>query len=243
MESKDPTTVQQGPPAPPPSQQPKQGLGAGRIIAIVTGSVVAIIGMILVLLGALFMLAHSGRGDDGYYTSGSERLVSARHAITVEDIDLGDEASSAIPRELLGRIRITAERADGGKVFVGIGPEREVDAYLSKVGYDKVDDLDPPRYLAHPGGRPDGPPAAQRFWTASSEGNGRRAAEWEIEGGRWTVVAMNADGSRRVTVDADVGAKPEWFQGAGIGLLIGGVLLMGGGVLMIVLAARRKSRA
>ena len=237
MESTGSTAAQGGPAAP----QPKPNLGPGRILAIVAGSLGAILGLVLLLSGLALVLVHSGREADGYYTTGTERLASARHAITVEDIDFSSDAVASIPRDLLGRVRVRAQREDGGEVFVGIGPEREVDAYLRGVGHDKVDDLDPPKYLASPGGRPSGKPAAEQFWTASAEGRGRRAAEWEIEGGRWTVVAMNADGSRRVTVDADVAAKPGWFQGAGIGLAVGGLLLMAGSIVLIVVAVRRKA--
>ena len=51
---------------------------------------------------------------------------------------------------------------------------------------------------------------------------------------------MNADGSRRVVVDADVGAKIGWFLGVGIGLLVAGALITAGGAVLIALAARRR---
>jgi hypothetical protein len=53
---------------------------------------------------------------------------------------------------------------------------------------------------------------------------------------------MNADGARRVVLDADVAAKVGWFLGAGIGLLAVGLLLVAGGIVLIVAAARRSSR-
>ena len=64
---------------------------------------------------------------------------------------------------------------------------------------------------------------------------------WEVEGGRWSVVAMNADGARRVVVDADVAAKVGWFLGVGIGLLAGGLLLLAGGIVLILRAAGRST--
>ena len=53
------------------------------------------------------------------------------------------------------------------------------------------------------------------------------------------MVAMNADGSRGVSLDADIGARIGWLLGAGIGLVVLGVLLALGGALLIVLGARR----
>ena len=239
MEATGPTAPQSG----PPPAQPRQDLGAGRIVAIILGAIAAIIGLVLLLVAAALLAAYSGRDDDGYYTTGTERLTSPRYALTFEDIDFSSDAAASVPRDLLGRVRVRAESQGGGEVFVGIGPEAEVNAYLRGVGYDKVEDLDPTRYLARPGGAPPEPPAEQRFWVASSEGAGRQAAEWEIEGGRWTVVAMNADSARRVTVETDVGARPEWIQEAGIGTLVAGLLLVGGGIVLIVLGARRPRNA
>ena len=144
-----------------------------------------------------------------------------------------------IPEDALGRVRVRAERPDGGPVFVGIARERDVDAYLRGVGHAKLDDLDPPEYVTSRGGAPRRPPTAERFWVASASGPGRQSVDWDVEGGRWSVVSMNADGDRRVVVDADVGAKVGWFLWVGIGLLVGGLLLVAGGGALIALAARR----
>jgi hypothetical protein len=62
---------------------------------------------------------------------------------------------------------------------------------------------------------------------------------WKVREGDWSVVLMNADGSRGVAADVDLGAKLSFLLWVAIGVLIGGVLLLGGGVALIVLAARR----
>src|SRR5215207_3954467 len=230
------------PPTPPPGAG-KAGWTAGRVVAVVLGSIAALIAIALLLGGAALIGAHaSARDSDGYYTTGSERLATATYALTAEDIDLGSDAADVVPKDVLGRVRIRAERPGGRPVFVGIGPEREVDTYLRGVAHAEVEDLDPPRYLTTRGGAPRRPPSAERFWVASTEGSGRQAVTWEVEGGQWTIVAMNADAARRVAFDADVGAKVGWFLGVGIGMVIVGLLLLAGGVVLIVVAGRRASR-
>jgi hypothetical protein len=214
-------------------------------VAVVFGSLAALFGLALLLAGLALVLAQAfGRDDDGYYTSDTERLSTPTYALTVEDVDLGSDPVDVVPKDVLGRVRIRAERPGGAAVFVGIGPEQEVDAYLRGVGHAEVEDLsdDPPRYLTRQGGAPRRPPSAEPFWVASSEGPGRQAVSWEVEGGRWSVLAMNADGARRVVLDADVAAKVGWFLGVGIGLLAVGLLLVAGGIVLIVGAARRSSR-
>ena len=140
-------------------------------MAAVFGGLVALLGAALLLAGLALVIAHGvARDDDGYYTSDTERLSTGTYAITVEDIDLGNEPADAVPKDILGRVRIRAERAGGGPVFVGIGPEDEVNAYLRGVAHAELDDVSPPKYKPRPGGRRSARPTAERFWVASADG-------------------------------------------------------------------------
>ena len=120
-----------------------------------------------------------------------------------------------------------------------------MNAYLDGVAQSEVDDptADPPEYVTHEGGAPHGRPGAQDFWVARSEGSGSRTVTWDVDDGSWAAVAMNADGSRGVSLDADIGARIGWLFGVGLGMVVVGALLALGGALLIVLGARRPRAA
>src|SRR5206468_7238983 len=124
----------------------------------------------------------------------------------------------------------------------GIGPQAKVARYLGTVAHANVQDIDfdPFRatYLSGSGGAPQGPPAEQHFWAASASGVGTQTLSWKVRDGDWSVVLMNANGSRGVTADVDLGAKLSFLLWVAIGLLIGGVLVTGGSAALVVLAAR-----
>ena len=115
--------------------------------------------------------------------------------------------------------------------------------YLGSVAHANVQDIDfdPFRvtYLPIAGGAPQGPPTEQRFWAVSASGVGTQTLTWKVREGDWSVVLMNADGSRGVAADVDLGAKLSFVLWVAIGLLLGGALVVGGSTALVVLAARK----
>ena len=112
------------------------------------------------------------------------------------------------------------------------------------VAHADVEDInvDPFRvkYRQIEGGAPAGPPTAQNFWAASASGQGRQTVTWKVRDGDWSVVLMNADGSRGVAADVDPRGQALVLIWVAMGLLVGGALIVGRSVGLIVLAARTR---
>ena len=70
----------------------------------------------------------------------ASRSTAPPIAITTEDIDLGADEVDWAPDGILGNVRVQVE---GDKpVFVGIGPDADVDRYLRGVAHDELVDFD-----------------------------------------------------------------------------------------------------
>ena len=203
-----------------------------------------LIGLLFLVGGIAAIGAHLfARDDDGYYTSDEVTLKSPRYAIRTEEIDLGANDVDWAPEEILGnvRIRVTSEKP----VFIGIGPDGAVAAYLSGVGQDELTDLDedPPELSGAPGRAPRRPPGALRFWVAQANGAGEQELNWDADFGRWSAVVMNADASRGIDVEADAGVKIGWVIWVGLGLLIVGLIIEGAAIALMLLIARGARRS
>ena len=223
--------------------RPRSNWTAGRVIGMVFASIGGLIGLALLVGGIAVLAAYAfGRDDDGYFNSDRKQLDSATYAITTEDIDLGADEVDWAPDKILGNVRVQVE---GDKpVFVGIGPDDDVDRYLGDVAHDELIDFDgdDPEFDLHQGRAPRTPPGEQDFWVAQSEGSGEQALTWDAEFGRWTAVVMNADAARGIDVEADAGVKLGWAIWAGLGMFVVGLLMTVGAVVVILLIGRRASR-
>jgi hypothetical protein len=227
-----------------PASPARSNWTASRVIAMVFASIGGLIGLALVAGGIAVMAAYAfGRDDDGYFNTDREQLKSDTYAITTENIDLGANEVDWAPNEILGKVRV---QFDGGEkpVFVGIGPDDDVDRYLGDVAHDELIDLDGgnPEFVLHEGSAPLTPPGDQHFWVAESEGSGEQALTWDAKFGRWTAVVMNADAARGIDVGADAGVKLGWTIWAGLGMFVVGLLMSIGAVVVLLLVGRRASR-
>jgi hypothetical protein len=215
--------------------------GAGRVVAVVLGSLGALLGTALLLAGLAVIIGHlTLRDADGFYTSSTERLTTSTPALTSEGLSIGhvDGPGAAWAADTTAaRVRVRAENAGGRPIFVGIASERALDAYLRGVAHDEVTDVHSNPFsvdtVRRRGAGRASPPASSSIWAASATGPGTQTAEWKVEEGRWAVVVMNADGRPGVAADVSVGGKLNWLIWVGVALaVIGLVFLAGGGGLL-----------
>jgi hypothetical protein len=86
-------------------------------------------------------------------------------------------------------------------------------------------------------------PARAGIWAARAAGPGTQTLAWPVRSGDWVVVVMNADGSRPVSVRANVAATLPALPWLTAGLLIGGIIVLAAGVTLIVIPVRNASRS
>jgi hypothetical protein len=204
-----------------------------------------LLGLAVMAGGGFLLWADRTQREDGYLTTPDERFATPTYALTRERLEVDASGSKWILNDnWLGKVRIRGESASAKPVFIGIGPEAAVAGYLGRVAHADVEDInvDPFRveYRQIAGGAPRRPPTVQNFWAASASGQGSQTVTWKVRDGDWSVVLMNADGSRGVAADVDLGAKLSFLLWVAIGLLVAGALILGGSVALIVLAARTR---
>jgi hypothetical protein len=154
-------------------------------------------------------------------TTPTERFATQTYALTRTRLEIDTDGPGWLLNDSwFGKVRIRGESPGAKMLFIGIGPEAAVAKYLGSVAHANVHDIDfdPFRvtYLPIEGGAPQG----------------------KVREGDWSIVLMNADGSRGVVANVDLGAKLSFLLWVAIGSLIGGVLVIGGSTALIVLAAQ-----
>ena len=222
----------------------------GRIVMIVVGSVLALIGFGLLAAGAAGLAAYATQRTDGFFQTGEVRLASPTYAITSDRVDLESEPGETdwlVDRGALGTVRLSLDPGrPGTPIFAGIGPTSDVASYLEGVPNDSIRDIElsPDRVLYRrvSGEAAPQPPGEQPFWVAQVTADTADELTWEVESGDWTVVLMNADASRGVDVDARLGIKVDWLLPAVIGLLIAGVVVLAGGAVLVIFGGRGLAR-
>jgi hypothetical protein len=221
---------------------PARRRSGGRIAAIVAGSIAAVLAIGFIATGALLLWGDSKTDDEGYLSTGKERYAASTYALATDNLDIDlDGAGWIMDRDELGNVRLAAESRDGKPVFVGIARTSDVSSYLRGTPYTSVTDVDYSPFHAsyrdrdHAGDRGPALPADQDFWAASAHGSGEQTVAWDLEDGDWSIVVMNADGSRGVDTDISAGAKVTFLGTLGW-ISLGGalVLLIGAGTLVYV---------
>jgi hypothetical protein len=194
--------------------------------ALVAASVTGIVAFALFLAGGLLLWANGHYKDaDGFLTTPNQRFESPSYAITTQNLEVGAGAPGVLLKaDRYGTIRLETMAKGGKPLFIGVARTRDVDSYLNGSAHSVVSDIDyapfRARYDQLEGARPPGPPGEQRIWAAQGE----HALTWDVQSGDWSVVVMNADGSRGIAAAVSAGAKVPYiaeiaYVTLGLGLL------------------------
>jgi len=204
----------------------------GRIASIVAGGVAAVLAIGFIAAGALLLWGDSKTDDQGYLSTGKERYAASTYALASDNLDVDlDGAGWIMDRDDVGKVRLAVESSAGKPVFVGIARTSDVSDYLRGISYTSVTDVDYSPFHAtyrdrdHGGDRRPARPADQDFWAASAHGSGPQTVAWDLEDGDWSIVVMNADGSRGVDTDISAGAKVPFLGTLGW-ISLGGALVL-----------------
>lgn len=214
-------------------------MSASQVLRIVVGTLCAIIGLSLLLGGAVLLWAQLGlRDGDGYFTSSQYRLSSAGSAVTLDSGEVGPGLPAlGAARATPVTIRLRVSEGGSGPVFVGIGRQDQVTAYLQGVPHNQVVDLDERggQVATRPvgGSATPAPPGEQTFWVTSAAGSGTQTLTWPVQQGSWTLVVMNVSGAAGVDVQASAGAQVGYLTEIALGLLVGGGLVLLGGAVAV----------
>jgi hypothetical protein len=202
-----------------------------RIASIVAGSITGFLAIGFIAAGALLLWGDSKTDDEGYLSTSKERYAASTYALASDNLDIDlDGAGWIMDRDDLGKVRLDVESSAGTPVFVGIARTSDVSDYLRGTSYTSVTDVDYSPFHAsysdrdHGGGRP-ARPADQDFWAASAHGSGTQTVSWDLEDGDWSIVVMNADGSRGVDTDISAAAKVPFLGTLGW-VSLGGALVL-----------------
>ena len=145
----------------------------------------------------------------GYASLGTVTYSVPGYAIASDTIGL--HLATGAVSDLIGTVRIQVTQASGtAPAFVGIAPAGAAARYLAGVDYATVRGAAGGHgtYTEHAGTAPAVPPGQAGIWTARAAGPGTQTLTWAARSGDWTVIAMNADGSRPVAMHGQPGRHP-----------------------------------
>jgi hypothetical protein len=189
---------------------------------------------VLALTGTAALAANVLSDGDGYFTWPTETFTSSGYAIAMKTVDISHAPRWAFGDALLDSVRV---RAHGDRpLFIGIARADDLERYLRGTEHDVVSGLTYNPFEAdydHADGHaPDRAPVDESFWVKSRSGAGSIALDWKPRPGKWRAVVMNADGSRGVTAELQLGARTSLLWWVGVGLLgLGAVAAAGAAML------------
>lgn len=236
-----PTAIPEADPRPEAGARP--GRTAGRVAAVVIGTLLALLALTLLGAAGTALWADRTQRDGGYVTTDLHEFSTSGSALATEETELGTAGVGWLyGPALLGKVRIrVTPRSPGSRLFVGIGRSADVDRYLAGVDRTVISEFFKDKAERVGGGPARSAPGTQHFWVASATGAGQQTVLWQPSDGSWTVVVMNADGQPVLDIDADLGARIPALPWIALGVLLTGAIFAVGGGLLIAGAFRKRT--
>jgi hypothetical protein len=216
------------------------------VTLIILGSVLGLFGLGLLAVGGTALWSDQTKRDSaGYFTGSTHRVANGSYAVTQDDLHVNYLPGWVDGGELV-KIRIGATSDSGQPLFVGIARERDVNAYLQNVAHSNLRDYDvassDQEYDAVGGTARPVPPASQHIWAASTTATHPGELKWKLREGKWSVVLMNADGSKGVAADVKLGVDVGYLGWLSSGVLAIGALVLSAAVFLVISGGRRGGR-
>ncbi len=217
-----------------------------RLALVVTSVVVAVLAFGAAAVGGVALWADSQKDEHGYLSTDEHPFAAGTRAIVSESVDLDlAEAGWLLDEDQFGKVRLEVEGTSSKPVFVGVARTDDVRVYRRGAAHSRVTDIqDHPfaaTYEQRAGSRRPAPPSEEFIWDASASGRGLQELTWKVREGEWSVVVMNADGSRGVRAEVAAGARLPWMDDLGWAAL-GGAAVMWTGAALLLIAAFRPPR-
>jgi len=198
-----------------------------RLVPRAVAAAVALVGALLIGLGALFA---TKLAPDHEVTARLDGV--GRQPVVTTQIGLLDLEGP--------RVRVQAV-ADGKPVFLGIGRAKDVEAYLGKVSRLEVVGHDAQGRLVTEQATGDSSlpdPAGVDVWTVSTRTQNSATLVWPDTPGQWRLVAAT-DGEPGGLTSVDVTWTAERRSSSAPALIAVGILLLvGGGVTLAMIVSR-----
>ncbi len=227
--------------APGPPATTGSGWTAGRVVALVAGSVLLLVSLVLVAGGGFLTWADQEQLHSGYLTTSTTTYSASGYALASDPVDL--RGGWGWLRHLIGKVRIQVTPAgQSGSLFVGIASAADAQRYLTGVSHTSVAAFGDHDVTDHPGTAVPAAPASALHWVAQAQGTGNLTLTWTVRDGDWMVMVMNSAASPGVTVRASAGVSSPalpWLAGE---LLAAGVLLGVAAAALIIVPVRLASR-
>lgn len=223
-------------------------MSAGKVVLVVTSVVMLVVAALSATGGAALLWANvAARDSDGYYSMPWTRFDSGSYAITSDALSKADNRAHRgwFPFNL-GTARVIATPVGPKPIFLGVGKTDDVTEYLRNVAHDSVADISDSQHVSYEhltGAGSVTDPQLSSFWIAQSTGNDSQAIQWDVGRGNWTIVAMNADGTSGVDVNAKVGLRTDALLPAGIVLLTVAAVLAAVATGLLMTLRRREEKA